>query len=98
LHCAAWGKNYYNNKCNKKIKPIYQFSFAVSILVFLYATVLFGFNAKDFKRTGNTMVTPKQKKGSRLAVSGILLMFISGVAFLLTLILFFCAKHSARVK
>jgi hypothetical protein len=39
------------------------------------------------------MVTPTQKKGSRLAVSGLLLLFISLVSFLLTLIVFYGARH-----
>jgi hypothetical protein len=39
------------------------------------------------------MVTPTQKKGSRLAVSGLLLLFISLVSFLLTFLVFYGSKH-----
>ena len=62
------------------------------IALFLGSTVLFGFNAKNFHRSGNSLVTEDQKKGSRNAILGLLFLVISLIGFLLTLIAFYHIK------
>jgi hypothetical protein len=76
----------------------YLSSFILSSIVFLFAAIVFGFNAKNFHRHGNTMVTPSQKKGSELAITGLLLMGISAIIFFLTLILFYHSKTHPLVQ
>jgi hypothetical protein len=76
----------------------YLASFILSSVVFLFGAIIFGFNAKNFHRHGNTMVTPKQKEGSRLAITGLGLMVCSAIIFLLTLILFHHSKTHLPVQ
>jgi hypothetical protein len=79
----------------KKIKDhriTFILFFIFFILLFLASAVLFGFNAKNFHRKGNTQVTPAQKKGSQKATLYLILAGISLVGFLLTLIVYFHSK------
>lgn len=76
----------------------YLVSFSVCTIVFLGALILFGFNAKNFHRHGNTMLTPEQKKSSKLAITGLLLLVLSLVTFGLTLILFYHSKPKLPVS
>jgi len=62
------------------------------LLMFLGSSLLFGINAKNFHRSGNTLVTDHQKKESRLAILGLLFSVIGVIGFLLTLIAFYHIK------
>lgn len=65
-------------------------------VVFLVFSVLFGINAKNFYRSGNTLVTEDQVKGSRLSIFSLIMTVIGLVGFLLTLIAFYNIKHPGK--
>jgi ABC-type multidrug transport system permease subunit len=78
----------------KKINhQIFILLFAIFIILFLASAVYFGYNAKNFHRKGNTMVTPEQVKGSQRALIGLIITALSAIGFLLTLVVFFHSKH-----
>jgi Na+/proline symporter len=76
---------------------VYVFCFISFILLFLGSSVLFGFNARNFHRSGNTLVTEAQKNGSRMSILGLVLMVIGLLGFLVTLIAYYQTKPNSSI-